>query len=506
LPTSLPSTRQPTDHAVAALRSIAERHQPLSPYRTDPVGWVQDRLEATLWSKQREILEAVRDHPYTAVRSCHGVGKSWIAAALAAWWIDVHPPGTAFVVSTAPTDRQVKAVLWRYIRRSWRAFELPGEVLQTAEWKIDGDLVGIGRKPADHDAHGFQGIHAPYLLVVLDEACGIPEQLWVATDALVTNESDTGRVLAIGNPDDPVSHFQNACRPDSGWHVIGISAHESPNFTDEGKTLPKFLTNELVGHSYVEKMARWGTDSPIYTSKVLGEFPESTDEALIPLSWIRAAQDRWQQWHDDGRNMGVLDQVGVDVAGGGADRTVFARRHGNVILELDEWQGADTRDTMMTAGRVASTIAHGGLAVIDWTGLGQGVFDRVAEQGLSTVAFVAGARTDLYDSTGAVQFVNCRSAAWWGLREYLNPDHNPTLCLPPSEQLAAELSAPSWQLTSAAKVRVESKDDMKKRIGRSTDLADAVCLAVWQERLPAPGQVVHSDELDPDGIVSISAY
>lgn len=194
-----------------------------------PVDWVEERITGyTVWSKQREIMASVRDNRKTAVRSCHGIGKSWTAALVACWWLDCHPPGEAFVVTTAPTGAQVRAILWRYIRRIHKRGQLPGRVNQV-EWLIDDELVAFGRKPADHDEAAFQGIHARYVLVIIDEACGIPEDLWIAADALTTNPDS--RLFAIGNPDNPASHFRKVCMDGSGWNTIGISAFESPNFT-----------------------------------------------------------------------------------------------------------------------------------------------------------------------------------------------------------------------------------------------------------------------------------
>src|SRR6266513_918522 len=109
----------------------------------------------------------------TAVQSCHDSGKSFTAGLAATWWIDTRPLGEAFVVSTAPTYQQVSAILWEEIRRNHRRGGLPGRVLQSDEWKLPDDtLVGLGRKPADTDQHGFQGIHRRYVLVILDEAGG----------------------------------------------------------------------------------------------------------------------------------------------------------------------------------------------------------------------------------------------------------------------------------------------------------------------------------------------
>ena len=211
-------------------REYAELAAKNAVFLDDPAAWPEVRLGEEVWSKQREIMTALRDHRRVAVRSCHGIGKSHIASRAVAFWLDAHPPGEAFVVTTAPTYNQVRAILWRYIRQAHRKGNLIGKLNQT-EWLIDGDLVGFGRKPADQDEGAFQGIHAAHVLVVLDEACGIPEQLWVAADALTTNEGC--RMLAIGNPDNPSSYFYSVCRPTSLWHKIRVSAHDSPNFTGE---------------------------------------------------------------------------------------------------------------------------------------------------------------------------------------------------------------------------------------------------------------------------------
>ncbi|WP_262402743.1 hypothetical protein [Actinomadura sp. CNU-125] len=206
----------------------------IDPYRTDPVGWVRDKLGEHLWSKQAEIAQSLVTNRYTAVQSCHDAGKSFTASRLTAWWLDVHPPGEAFVVTTAPTAAQVSAILWREIGKAHKKGRLFGRITggTVPEWKLaDGEIVAYGRKPADYDQAAFQGIHARYVLVIVDEACGIPRSLFDAVDALATNEA--ARVLAIGNPDDPASHFSEICRPGSGWNIIRIDGLATPNMTAE---------------------------------------------------------------------------------------------------------------------------------------------------------------------------------------------------------------------------------------------------------------------------------
>lgn len=448
-------------------------------HRHDPVAWVSERLGEHLWSKQREVAESVRDHRYTAVQSCHDAGKSFLAGRLAAWWIDTHPAREAFVVSTAPTHPQVRAILWREIGRAHVAGGLPGRLNQT-EWWLGNEIVGMGRKPSDYDPTAFQGIHARYVLVIIDEACGIPESLWNAVDSLVTNEDC--RVLAIGNPDDPTSHFAKVCKPGSGWEVLRIDGLETPNFTDE--EVPDDLRPLLLSPTWVqERRDRWGEGSPLFQSKVRGLFPEDSEDSVIPLSWVTAAQDRWREWAAAGRQLGPLSALGVDVARGGSDQTVAAPRHGHVVLDLVTRSGAESEDSMATVGWVERLAGRPSAAeiIVDSIGVGAGVVDRLRELGYPVVGFVASAGTDMTDSTGDLTFVNKRAAAWWSLRDMLDPLRAPTLCLPASDDLAADLSAPRWKLMSGRRIQVESKDDIRSRLGRSTDEGDAVIQACWSD-------------------------
>src|SRR4051812_27859196 len=102
----------------------------------DPVAWVRDDLSEHLWSKQRQIMRSVVEHRYTAVPSCHGPGKSYIGSRIGAWWIRAHPIGEAFVVTSAPTEPQVKAILWRELARAHRNAALPGRITLDAHWYV----------------------------------------------------------------------------------------------------------------------------------------------------------------------------------------------------------------------------------------------------------------------------------------------------------------------------------------------------------------------------------
>src|SRR5262245_7895014 len=262
--------RATAPHLTAAAEVI---NPPELMWRRDPVAWLHQRGRVETWSKQREIVTALVNHPKVAVRSSHGPGKSFIAARTVGWWLDVHPPGEAFAVTTAPTDAQVKAILWREINQMHASAGLRGRT-NLSEWYVNNQLCALGRKPSDHSPTAFQGMHARYMLTVLDEACGVPKELWDAAATLGTNVHS--RMLAIGNPDDPHSEFARICQPDSGWHIIHISTLDTPAFTGE-EVSPELMEMLPTREWYDDRKRAWGEDSAIFISKVLGEFPTEAD-------------------------------------------------------------------------------------------------------------------------------------------------------------------------------------------------------------------------------------
>jgi len=470
------------------------------PYLNDPVGWVRDKLGEHMWSKQREIAESIRDNRYTAVQSCHDSGKSWSASRLVSWWLSVHDAGEAFAVTTAPTAAQVSAILWREIRRAHRKGGLQGYITSGSvpEWKLDGcEPIGYGRKPADEDQAAFQGIHSRYPLIVVDEAGGVPRTLFDAVDALATNEN--ARVLAIGNPDSATTHFAKICQPGSGWNVIRIDGLETPNFTAEAiaehpllaelfdklglgpstEFVPDDLRPMLLSPMWVaERIHRWGIESPLFTAKVRGIFPDVGEDVLIDPAWILAAQARTLE-------PGPWAILGVDVARFGADRSVIMLRRGPVArIVADNHKQATTETTGQV---IVAARKHGADEIrVDGVGVGGGVVDQLAEQGYDVVDMQAGA--------GAVDnehYLNARAEWYWALRERFEQDDIDID--PDDDELAAQLGAIRYKYTSRGQVQIESKDDMKKRKLPSPDRADALMLTAVAD-LIVPDGVVEDDE------------
>lgn len=452
-----------------------------SVYAHNPVKWVKDKLDGFLWSKQREILTSIVTNRRTAVQSCYGAGKSYVAGLAACWWIDSHKPGTARVVTSAPTGDQVKIILWNEIGRAHSQGKLPGRLNQTEWWLNVGDreeLVGVGRKPKDYSPSAFQGIHERYVLVILDEAAGIPKSLWEAVDGLLSNEDC--RLLSIGNPEDATSEFANECKPGSGANTIQISAFDTPNLT--GEDCPDEVKARLVSRIWIEeKKKKWGEENPLYIAKVKGEFPQSSKDSLIPISWVRAAQER--NLLPEGKN-----ELGVDVGGGNAANTIYNRK-GPVVRRVHKDFNPDTMQTLSaTLQCIESTGAD--IAKVDYIGIGHGAVDRAKEmandhqikretpQRAINAGKIVGVEVGK-PAKDSEHYVNLRAEGYWLLRERFRPDNLPHESIDidqDDEDLAAQLCAIKYK-PSAGRMQIESKMDMKARRIASPDDADAVMLS-----------------------------
>lgn len=449
--------------------------------QSDPVWFIRNVLGGQPWHIQEEIIRSCQANRETCVASCHGSGKSWIAARIALWFLYTHPQ--SYVVTTAPTFHQVRDILWQEIGMAYRGARIPlgGELLET-RLKIAPGWFAVGISTYHSDA--FQGRHASGgdILVIADEAAGVEEPIWVGIDGLMSSRG--ARLLAIGNPTTASGRFYQMFKQ-TGVAKFHISAFDTPNFYSPRITiddirsgswreklpegdlpLPGLVTPEWVA----ERLERWGEESPLWVSRVLGEFPEEGDDVVIPLSWVEKSMQRWRDSKPD-LNAPVV--IGVDVARFGADRSCIAVRRGRRIEQLKIYA---KRDLMDLAGLVVNAIKDGAQrAYIDEVGMGSGVIDRLREMGFGHV--VRGINTG-ERARDVERFANLRAELWWTLRELLNPNTKEMLLLPPDEELLADLTAPRYRYTSRGQIQIESKDELRRRGVRSTDLADAVCLSI----------------------------
>jgi len=457
------------DGVIADLRKRSKN----SIYLTDPEAWVNDVLGKHLWSKQREVAQSVVDNSHTAVVSCNGAGKSALAGMMGAWWIAVHDVYETAMICSAPTYPQIARVLFRELKDNHklaaeRGFPLPGHINQSEEWKLDdayGTLVAFGRRPADTDiVSAFQGIHRRYVMVILDEAGGIPLDLYTATEA-VTNTADA-RVLAIGNPDRRGTEFHRIFREDPTWNKIKISAYDSPNFTDE--VIPDNLRPLLIQKEWVEKRKiAWGEDSARFKSKVLGEFPDEADNTFFSQTAIDKAIDL-----DVADDMEIDCVLGCDVARFGEDDSVIYINRGGKVRKYATWTKATAIES---ANRIHQAAMETGAKEvrIDGAGLGGPIVDLVVS--LSGDKYITISMMGSAASPDNTRWHNARASNYDNLREMMLDSR---IDMDPDDKtLLDEMLMIQYKFTPKGAILMESKDDMRSRGVKSPDSLDALVYA-----------------------------
>ena len=434
------------------------------PANLSPVAFAQDVLGVDLWSKQREVLEALPDNRRVAVKSGNGLGKGFCAAVAVLWFLHHRDP--AIVLSTAPTFRQVRHVLWRQIRRLHRpvADILGGKMLDT-RWELADDRYAMGLSAETADQ--FQGFHSDNMLIVVDEAEGVSEEIYEAIESVMT--SSDPRLLLIGNPTTVSGAFRRAFYEERNlYYTVTISALESPNVAAGKSVMPGLATAKWVQ----ERRETWGEDNPIFRARVLGEFPDQAEDTLFKLTEIEKAARRDSPDSLDvevgGRPAYTEVVLAVDVARFGSDRSVILRRRGDRVEEIRTFQ---KMDTMELTGWVVAAIREFNprRVFIDEIGVGAGVVDRLKEEGHPVVG-VNVARRSRQDDV----FSNLRAEGFWRLRELFASGG---ISIPPDNQLMGELAALRYSYDSRGRVVMESKDAMRQRGLPSPDKADALMLA-----------------------------
>jgi hypothetical protein len=397
-------------------------------------------------------MRSVQANRRTTVRSCHHSGKTWAAAALVHWWLACFDP--SLVVTTAPTMRQVKELLWYEIAAHLRRGHLPGQ-MNAMDLALSPSQRAVGL--TTNEPERFQGWHSENILVVVDEASGIDEAIYEAIEGILTGPN--AKLLLIGNPNSPSGTF--------------FASHQSPLYQPFHIAAPDVPEHLLPAGWREERLAEWGEESAAYQVRVLGEFPDQGDDSLISLKWVVAAQERV-----DEPGAADLVEIGVDVARYGGDESVAYVRRGGVVLSCTAWRGADL---MASAGRVAALAREYGAARIkvDDIGVGGGVVDSLKNtlRGDKTVT-VVGVNVG-EKARDPENYFNLRSEIFQGLADRFKdgeislPGEDPTLL--------SQLCALKKGFTPKGQMKLESKDDMRKRLPKmgSPDRADALALAFF---------------------------
>lgn len=371
-----------------------------------------------------------------------------------------------------------------------------------------GRSIEFGGVDSLKAARRYQG--RPHDLVGFDEATEIPENAFrflVAWNR-TTDPEQPCRVVCTFNPPTTeegrwvirywapwvdVTHPHPADPGELVWYIRDDDTNEDVE-VGRGPARPAaypdaksrtFIPAKLEDNPYYAATGYGATlaalPEPLRSQLRHGDFTAGIKDdpwQIIPRAWAEAAQARWQA---DGHGV-PLSAMGVDVARSGADKTVICRRYGRWFAPLTALQGSDTPDGASVARAVLAEYEAKARVYVDVIGVGSSPYDILkATQGVRVEGVNVGAGSSATDRSRRLGFANKKAELWWKLREALDPDTGHDLALPPDPELLSDLCAPRWSLHSG-RVAVESKEDVRKRIGRSPDKGDALVLALIEAK------------------------
>jgi hypothetical protein len=476
-----------------------------------PSRWVRDFVVfppgKSMAPYQADSMDELAEHHRLAIRSMHGAGKTALVAWTILWFALTRDlAGIQWKIPTlASVKRQLEHFLWPEIHL-WSArirWDLLGRPPFTANELLRLRLrlaYGEAWAQTATDPSKIEGAHATHLLYVFEEAKVVADPMWDAAEGAFSGAGeDTDAeawALATSTPGRKSGRFYKIHQRSRGyedWRARHVKLAEA------------VAAGQVSADWAMARARQWRPGSALFQNRVLGNFADDTANVVIPLEWVEAAVERWHELAENQVDLGPVIASGLDLARGGEDESVLGLTCADAVLD-------PIRPVEMTAptmaGRVRLELARmpGRPSVlVDADGLGAGYYDAIRDHADyldRTHAFHANAATKWRDYTGELRFANVRAAAWWALREELDPNHPdgpPTLALPPDDLLTGDLTEPTWREGPGGRILIESKDEIRKRLGRSTDTGDAVVQARWAVRLGAVGVVTAESHRIPLG-------
>ena len=453
----------------------------------DPVGFAQHVLGVLPWRKQQDILNALFAHPAVAVRSCNGAGKTFTAAIAVLWWLISHDD--AIVITTAPSERQVREILWREVRRLYMPLRdvLGGKLTRT---RLDYSPTRYAYGFSTNTEDRFQGFHSGNILVIVDEASGVDEFIFNAIQGVTTAKNS--KLLLIGNPHGLAGTFYDAFHKNRTlYHTIHISAfdlpafkaagvternidkiefpqpdEESPDLDDQPPPFPyHHSAHGLSTPEWALKLFKsHGPNSSLYQTRVLGQFPDHADDTLIALKFVEAAVRRQTQRQPEQKPV-----MGVDVARYGNDKSVIIIRQGSRVLYIEEIRRSDT---VHTTGRVVDAAINHKVRnlIIDEVGIGAGVVDTLRhDRRFNVRGLNGGNRAD-----DPERYLNQRAQIFDGLRQRFEDGD---ITIPNDPELISQLASLTYRYNARGQLQLESKEQIRSTGRQSPDKADAIALA-----------------------------
>lgn len=439
----------------------------------DPVDYAERVLGIKQIPSAAEFMRAVAKHKQVSMVSGHKCSKSTSIACLALWWADTKPRGN--VLLTATTNNQVRNIIWkevRYLRNRAVAngHNLPEPALMPhigMHWADDSEIIGLTAK----DPEGFAGYSGANFLICVDEASGFPEPIF---DAVFGNLAGGAHLCLTGNPTQPAgTHFDSHHRNREEWVRFQISSLDVVK--EHGGSIPGLATKEWCD----KRLKQWGPNDPRYMVRVLGKWPDYSENSVIPLHLVTRARERWADTQDDFSQV----IVGCDPARFGDDESVITIRLGDRMHHQKVVRGQDGHQLGREIKQLANDYHKKGQqppkAIVDVVGIGSSCYDWLNyNTDFQLVAHSGAERAGDEES-----YVNTRTEAWFMLREWLKKDG----AIPDDDDLEADLLAPQYSFDNKNRYVLESKKDIKKRLGRSPDRGDSAALSVFVPMLPIVG-------------------
>lgn len=440
--------------------TLAKVGSKLREWRENPVTFVREvfGVEPDLW--QADVLNAFPTHQRLALKACKGPGKSCVMA-WCGWNFLLTRPHPK-VIGTSISSSNLRDGLWTEFAK-WQgrskllqeAFTWSAERIVSKEfpetWFASARAWSVGADPTQQ-ANTLAGIHADYVLFLVDEAGGIPSGVVAAAEAGLSTGIET-KLFLSGNPTHLSGPLYDACTKERHLYYV----KEITGDPDAPDRAPRIDPNWAR-----KQIESYGRDSPWVLVNVFGQFPPGQDNTLIGVRDAEEAAKRVVPYAEYAHMPKIL---GVDVARFGDDRTTITMRQGKVAYRPSVFRNLDT---MEVAGQVASVIVRNKPKVvfIDQTGIGSGVVDRLKELGYPVVGVDASARP------ADVRCLNMRAQMWLHMAEWVKGGGS----IANDPDLIRELTTPTYKFHSDGKMQIESKADIKKRGLPSPDLADGLGL------------------------------
>ena len=475
-------------------------------YESDPQAWLHDVLGKRWYSKQEEIVDSFLTSTRTAVKSANGCGKSAVVADLITWLVATREPKETLCIISAPTLSQIQKVIFAYLKTNKglaevRGNPVPGRITETLDWKLDTEygqeFLAFGKRPSDQDiVSSFQGTRKLNTFVFLDEAGGLPPEMFTASESVMTSLGS--KILAIGNPDRRGTEFHRIFTDPKlmqDWSLHTIGAFDLPTFTGE-EVYPtggeqEALLKGLTSVEWVEHKKRaWGEDSARYKSKVLGDFPDEADNTFFPQATIDRGFDTVIVEDD-----AVRPVLGLDVARFGSDENVLYENRGGRVRKIDSWSKLDLIDTARRvhahAQRLVASVVN-----VDVNGVGGGVVDSLVRlDEFRDAVYDVGAINGSHASPDSARWTNARAWHYDTFRELLadgrlDLDYEDT-------DLRDEMISQTYKFSQRGSITMTSKDEMKRSGLSSPDSLDAAILSTISHEVdgPQPGDVIQVDEI-----------